>query len=75
MKRYDFTVVGTAATVSVLRVKQMPECGKSTPVFGGSLLVVLVLTRLRKPICAWLVRLSQRLRHFIDLANEVDDEQ
>ena len=38
MKRYDFTVVGTAATVSVLRVKQMPECGMSTPVFGGSLL-------------------------------------
>ena len=43
--------------------------------FGGSLLVVLVLTRLRKPICAWLVRVSQRLRHFIDLANEVDDQQ
>lgn len=37
MKRYDFTVVGTAATVSILRVKQMPECGKSTPVFGGGL--------------------------------------
>ena len=37
MKRYDFTVVGTAATVSILRVRQMPECGKSTPVFGGGL--------------------------------------
>ncbi|MFQ6962710.1 MAG: hypothetical protein ACLRR6_00830 [Oscillospiraceae bacterium] len=37
MKRYDFTVVGTAATVSILHVNQMPECGKSTPVFGGSL--------------------------------------
>lgn len=36
MKRYDFTVVGTAATVSILHVNQMPECGKSTPVFGGS---------------------------------------
>ncbi len=35
MKRYDFTVVGTAATVSILRVRQMPECGKSTPVFGS----------------------------------------
>lgn len=35
MKRYDFTVVGTAATVSILHVNQMPECGKSTPVFGG----------------------------------------
>ena len=34
MKRYDFTVVGTAATVSILHVNQMPECGKSTPVFG-----------------------------------------
>ena len=32
-----FTVVGTAATVSILHVNQMPECGKSTPVFGGSL--------------------------------------
>ena len=37
MKRYDITVVGTAATVSILHVNQMPECGKSTPVFGGSL--------------------------------------
>lgn len=34
MKQYDFTVVGTAATVSVLRVDEMPEAGKSTPVFG-----------------------------------------
>lgn len=35
MKRYNFTVVGTAATVSVLRVPQMPESGRSTPVFGS----------------------------------------
>jgi len=34
MKQYDFTVVGTAATVSVLRVDEMPQSGKSTPVFG-----------------------------------------
>ncbi len=38
MKQFDFTVVGTAATVSVLRVKTMPESGKSTPVFSGSLM-------------------------------------
>lgn len=37
MKKYDFTVVGTAATVSVLHVDQMPECGKSTPVMDGDL--------------------------------------
>ena len=35
MKKYDFTVVGTAATVSVLRVDQMPQSGKSTPAFGS----------------------------------------
>lgn len=34
MEQFDFTVVGTAATVSVLRVDQMPQPGKSTPVFG-----------------------------------------
>ena len=33
MKQYDFTVVGTAATVSVLHVDEMPQAGKSTPVF------------------------------------------
>ena len=35
MKKYDFTVVGTAATVSVLRVDRMPQSGKSTPAFGA----------------------------------------
>ena len=38
MSKYDITVVGTAATVSVLRVREMPESGKSTAVFGGSFL-------------------------------------
>lgn len=38
MKQYDFTVVGTAATVSVLRVEEMPQSGKSTPVFGENFL-------------------------------------
>lgn len=36
MKQFDFTVVGTAATVSVLRVEEMPQSGKSTPVFGNN---------------------------------------
>lgn len=33
MKQYDFTVVGTAATVSVLHVDEMPQAGKSTAVY------------------------------------------
>lgn len=36
MSKFNFTVVGTAATVSVLKTDKMPECGASTPVFEGS---------------------------------------
>lgn len=35
MSLFDFTVVGTAATVSVLKVDRMPVCGSSTPVYEG----------------------------------------
>lgn len=35
MSLLDFTVVGTAATVSVLKVDRMPVCGASTPVYDG----------------------------------------
>jgi len=35
MGTYNFTVVGTAATVSVLKVDKMPVCGMSTPVNEG----------------------------------------
>ncbi len=38
MKRYDVTVVGTAATVSILKVARMPEAGRSTPVYGDGFL-------------------------------------
>lgn len=36
MKHFDFTVLGTAASVCVLKVNTMPECGRSCPVFEGS---------------------------------------
>lgn len=36
MSRYDFTVVGTAASVSILKVNKMPSCGCSTAVYAGS---------------------------------------
>lgn len=36
-KKYDFTVIGTAATVTVLKVNEMPQQGKSTAVTGGCL--------------------------------------
>lgn len=32
MKKYDFTVIGTASTVSVFKVKQMPQIGRSAGV-------------------------------------------
>ena len=35
--KYDVTVVGTASTVSVLYVSNMPEVGISTPVYSDSL--------------------------------------
>lgn len=35
--KYDFTVIGTAATVTVLKVSEMPQQGKSTAVTGGGL--------------------------------------
>lgn len=38
MSKYNFTVVGTAATVSIFKVEKMPEVGASTPVFGGSII-------------------------------------
>lgn len=37
MNRYNYTVIGTAATVSILKVDNMPETGKSTPVYEGSI--------------------------------------
>ena len=37
MGRFNYTVIGTAATVSVLKVENMPESGKSTPVYSGSI--------------------------------------
>lgn len=36
-KQYDFTVIGTVATVTVLKTGEMPQQGKSTAVTGGSL--------------------------------------
>lgn len=36
MSQFDFTVVGTAASVSVLKVNKMPVCGSSTAVYEGS---------------------------------------
>lgn len=38
-EHYDFTVIGTAATVTVLKTDEMPQQGKSTPVTGGNLQV------------------------------------
>lgn len=37
MKKYDFTVIGTAATVTVLKVKEMPQQGKSEAVLNNGL--------------------------------------
>lgn len=37
MKQFDFTVIGTAATVTVLKVDEMPRKGCSTAVLGGGL--------------------------------------
>ena len=36
MEHFDFTVIGTAASVSVFKVDKMPESGASTPVYEGS---------------------------------------
>ncbi len=36
-KQYDFTVIGTVATVTVLKTGEMPQQSKSTAVTGGSL--------------------------------------
>lgn len=71
MKRYDFTVVGTAATVSILHVNQMPECGKSTPVFGGSL-TEYSNGGMGLNICAGLARLGEAVYPVFDLCPIID---
>lgn len=73
MKRYDFTVVGTAAAVSVLKVRNMPEQGKSTPVFGDGFLSY-SNGGMGLNICAGLAKLGASLYPVLTYADERQGE-
>lgn len=59
-QRYDFTVIGTASTVSVLKVRQMPQIGRSTGVENDNFDEVYHGGK-GFNICAALARLGQRV--------------